>query len=70
MRGIVKLQECLDGPAWYAFFVASGVAIAVDAVGNIVGNPARTLQREGIAWSYSHRWHAQKMISEAQEKQR
>jgi hypothetical protein len=27
-------------------------------------------QREGIAWSYSHRWQAQKMISAAQEKQR
>jgi hypothetical protein len=27
-------------------------------------------QREGIAWSYSQRWHWQKMISAAQEKQR
>jgi hypothetical protein len=27
-------------------------------------------QREGIAWSYSQRWHLQKMISAAHEKHR
>jgi hypothetical protein len=27
-------------------------------------------QREGIAWSYSQRWHLQKMISDAHEKHR
>jgi hypothetical protein len=27
-------------------------------------------QREGIAWSYSQRWHLAKMISEAHEKHR
>ena len=27
-------------------------------------------QREGIAWSYSQRWHLQKMTPRAQEKHR